>query len=56
MDFAGRLRMPTRGTLAVHAPKEDAYDALLQACKDMGAKVKLASKEAFTIDGESGAM
>ena len=48
--------MPTRGTLAVHASKENAYDALLQACKDMDAKVKIASRDTFTIDGDSGTM
>lgn len=48
--------MPTRGTLAVHASKEDAYDALLQACKDMDANVKIASRDTFTIDGDSGTM
>jgi len=48
--------MPPRAKLAVHASKEDANDALLQACKDMDAKVKIASRDTFTIDGDSGTM
>ena len=48
--------MPARGTLTIHAKKKDACYALLQACNDMGAKVKMASKDTFTVDGESGAM
>ncbi|NWG36017.1 zinc ribbon domain-containing protein [Nitrososphaera sp.] len=48
--------MPTRGTITVHAPKEAAYDALLQACRDVDAKVKIADRDTFTIDGDSGTM
>ena len=48
--------MVTKGALPVNISKEAAYDALLAACKGMGAKVNYADRESFVIDGESDTM
>lgn len=48
--------MVTKGTVTINVPREAAYDVLLAACKDMGAKVKYADRGSFVVDGESGTM
>jgi hypothetical protein len=46
----------TKGAVTINVSREAAYDALLAACKDMGAKVKYSDRESFVVDGESGTM
>lgn len=48
--------MPTLGTVELEASADAAYDALLAACKDAGAKVEQSSAELRAVEGKSGMM
>lgn len=49
--------MPTLGTVALDASSRDAaFDALVAACTEAGAKVKHSDTALYTVDGESGTM